>query len=377
VGVTFFDELATGVPFAGSPEVQREFGVSYGQAAGWLLAAAGALALVLEPPIFLLADRRPRRGFVAGGLFAVAACCLLGAWAPSYPWLFAAILFYGPASGVACGCAQATLMDANPAERERWMVRWTLSGELGDLAAPALVALSVALGASYRLGLAAAGAFFALWALLLWRAPFPPRAAEASREAADPPFAAALRAALRRREVWLWGVAALLCDLLDEIVVAFGALHLRDGLGLAAGARAVILGAGVAGGALGLLVAERLLARFDPRRLLLAACAACAVCYALWLRAESALGSGALFAATGAFAAMHYPITQAQLYRAVPESSGSVNALSTVLGALSIPVPLLLGVVADRAGLGVALALLLVQPLGVGAAALIALRARR
>jgi len=377
VGVTFLDELATGVPFAGSPEVQGEFGVSYGQAAGWLLAAAGLLALVLEPPLFLLADRRPRRGFVVGGLLAVAAACALGAAAPSYPWLFAAILLYGPASGVACGCAQASLMDAHPAQRERWMVRWTLSGELGDLAAPALVAVSVALGASYRLGLAAAGALFALWALLLWRAPFPQRVAEAPAGAVDPPLAAALRAALRRRDVWLWGVAALLCDLLDEIVVAFGALHLRDGLGLGAAPRAAILGAGVAGGALGLLAAERLVARFDARRLLLAACAACAVCYALWLHADTALASGALFAATGAFAAMQYPIAQAQLYRAVPESSGSVNALSTVLGALAIPVPFLLGVVADRAGLAAALALLLAQPLGVAAAALMALRARR
>lgn len=377
VGVTFFDELASGVPFAGSPEVQRAFGVSYGQAAGWLLAAAGLLALVLEPPLFLLADRRPRRGFVVGGLLAVAACCGLGAVAPSYPWLFAAILLYGPASGVACGCAQATLMDANPQQRERWMVRWTLSGELGDLAAPALVALSVALGASYRLGFAAAGVLFALWALLLSRTAFPPRAGAAPSADAEAPFGAALRDALRRREVWLWGVAALLCDLLDEIVVAFGALHLRDAVGLGAGARAVVLGAGVAGGALGLLAAEPLLARFDPRRLLLAACAACAVSYALWLRADSALASGALFAATGAFAALHYPITQAQLYRAIPESSGSVNALSTVLGALAIPVPFLLGVVADRVGLGAALALLLAQPLGVGAAALIALRARR
>jgi MFS family permease len=377
VGVTFLDELASGVPFAGSPEVQSEFDVSYGQAAGWLLAAAGLLALVLEPPIFLWADRRPRRGFVAGGLLAVAGCCLLGAVAPTYPWLFAAILLYGPASGVACGCAQATLLDAYPEQRERWMVRWTLAGELGDLAAPALVAVSVALGASYRLGLAAAGALFAVWALWIARAPFPPRAAEAPVGPEAPRFAAALRAALRRPEVWLWGVAALLCDLLDEIVVAFGALHLREGLGLDAQARAFVIGAAVAGGALGLLAADRLVERFDPLRLLLGSALGCAVSFALWLRAESAPASAALFAVTGAFAALHYPIAAAQLYRALPESSGSVNALSTLLGALSIPVPFLLGVVADRAGLVPALALLLAQPLGVGAAALIALRARR
>jgi predicted MFS family arabinose efflux permease len=376
VGVTFLDELGSGVPFAGSPEVQREFGVSYGQAAGWLLLAAGLLATAIEPPLFLLADRRPRRGFVVGGLAGVAAACFLGACAPSFPWLVAALLLYGPASGVACGLSQATLMDAHPAQRERWMLRWTLSGELGDLAAPALVALSVALGMSYRLGLAAAGALFATWALLLARAPFPARAADPERRA-EPRFAAALRGALRRRDVWLWAVAALLCDLLDEIVIAFGALQLRDGLGLAAPARAWILGAGVAGGALGLLAAERLLLRFEARRLLLASALACGVSYVLWLRAESALASGALFAVVGVFAAMHYPLAQAQLYRALPESSGSVNALATLLGALALPVPLGLGFVADRAGLVPALALLLLQPVGVGAAALLSLRRRR
>ncbi|HVH04851.1 MAG TPA: MFS transporter, partial [Myxococcota bacterium] len=223
VGITFLDELATGVPFAGTPEVRGEFGVGYGAAAGWLLAAAGALALVLEPPLFLLADRRPRRPFVVSGLVGVAAACFLGALAPTYAWLFVALLLYGPASGAACGVAQATLMDANPTERERWMVRWTLAGELGDLLAPGLVWASVALGGSYRLAFGAAGALFLVQAVRVARRPFPARAAPV--EERETRFAARLRSALATPGLWPWAFATLACTLMDEIVVAFGALY--------------------------------------------------------------------------------------------------------------------------------------------------------
>ena len=49
VAVAFLDELGSGVPFVAAPEIQREFGVSYGQAAGWLIFAMTALGVVVEP----------------------------------------------------------------------------------------------------------------------------------------------------------------------------------------------------------------------------------------------------------------------------------------------------------------------------------------
>jgi FSR family fosmidomycin resistance protein-like MFS transporter len=265
-------------------------------------------------------------------------------------------------------------MDANPDERERWMVRWTLAGELGDLLAPGLVWVSVALGGSYRYAFAAAGALFAIQAVRVARRPFPARGAPDDDDE-DVPFLPRLRASLATPGLWPWAFATLACTLLDEIVVAFGALYLTDRLEAPVAVRAAILGAGVAGGALGLFAAERWLVRFEPRRLLLAAAAACAACYALWLRAESPVASGALFAATGFFSALHYPLAMAQLYRVLPESSGTVNALMTVVGILEVPMPLVLGLVADGAGLGAAMALLLLQPVAVGGVALVSLHA--
>jgi hypothetical protein len=45
VAVAFLDELASGIPFVGAPEIRSEFGVSYTQAAGWLLLAIAALGV--------------------------------------------------------------------------------------------------------------------------------------------------------------------------------------------------------------------------------------------------------------------------------------------------------------------------------------------
>jgi fucose permease len=114
----------------------------------------------------------------------------------------------------------------------------------------------------------------------------------------------------------------------------------------------------------GLATTERLLSRIEPLRLLRAAGLACAAAYALWLVAPSlALSSGLLFL-VGFFAAPLYPIAKAQAYRALPGQSGMVNAVAHVFAPLDLAMPVVLGVVADRAGLTTALALLGTQPLG-------------
>ena len=136
LGVDFLDEWSSGVPSLGAPGIQAEFGVSYGMAAGWVLAVPLVLAVLLEPPIFLLADRHPRRWFVCGGLLALGGLCFAQGLAPSF-WVLLGLLFFtGTAGGAAISLAQATLMDADPARRERTMARWTLFGATGDLAVP-------------------------------------------------------------------------------------------------------------------------------------------------------------------------------------------------------------------------------------------------
>src|SRR5690606_4172990 len=121
----------SGVPSVGSPGIQESFGVSYEQLATTLLVVPGIVALVLEPAIFLLADRHPRRWFVTGGLVAMAASAVAAALAPAPAVLAAAISVAFVASGASTALAQATLADAHPHDRERVMTRWALFGEIG------------------------------------------------------------------------------------------------------------------------------------------------------------------------------------------------------------------------------------------------------
>ena len=156
VAVAFLDELGSGVPFVGAPEIQREFGVSYGEAAGGLVFAMTAAATLIEPVIFLLADRYPKRRFVVGGLAVLGAASLAAGLAPSYWLLFAALSLYGPASGTGVALAQAALADSRPRDLERALVRWTFAGALGDLATPSAVALGAYLAAGWRAAFVAA-----------------------------------------------------------------------------------------------------------------------------------------------------------------------------------------------------------------------------
>ena len=363
IGVDFLDELASGIPGISSPDIQNEFQVSYGMAAGWLIAAFGLLAVVLEPPLFLLADRYPRRWFVCGGLAVLAVSCFIAASASSYWILFAALLLFGPASGCGVGLAQATLVDANPGDRERMLLRWTLSGSLGDLSAPLLLIGLAGLGLGWRTAFALSGVVATGLAVSLWRQPFPNLQDEDATHA-PPRMRELLGDALRNKRLRPWIAGVILCDLLDELVIGFGALFLRDDLGLGLQARGLILASFTAGGAIGLAVSERLLQRFRPLPLLAASCAASSILYMLWLTASGPVVSGLLFFAVGLATSSHYPLASAQAYRALPDRSGSVNAVLSLAFALQLPIPLLLGWVADTFGLLPCLTMLIAQPVG-------------
>ena len=118
------------------------------------------------------------------------------------------------------------------------------------------------------------------------------------------------------------------------------------------------------GGVVGLVFLDRLLARFAPLQLLVAAGLGSSVCYVAWLTASSVTGSAVWLFATGLFAGALYPLAKARAYRALPDRSGMLNAMAHVFTPLDIALPLLLGFVADRFGLVPALSLLLAGPIG-------------
>jgi MFS family permease len=381
VYVDFLDELGSGVLPVSASDIRDEFAVAYSGIALMLLVAPLLLSMVVEGPLLLFSDRWKRER-VATACMAAMGICLLVAASASSAWMLAlAFGAWGSIGGLGCGLCQGVLMDAYPDERERWMTRWTLMGELGDFVTPLLIIALTAAGLGWRAALVVAGALQLVHALVLSRVRLEPATADGDAANGDDDdddddargsIWENLRAALRDRELMLWLGACALCCLLDEILVAFGVLFLRDELGAGVDVQALAFLVAALCGVLGLFLTDRLLHRVDPRNVLIASSLATAVVFVLWLFARTIPASVILLGLIGLFCAPLYPICAARAYAARPGQAGLVAALDQLFVPVPVLAPLLIGFVADRFGIVFALALLLLQPVGVALAAVTA-----
>ena len=322
----------------------------------------GLLAIFLEPPLFFLSDRYPRRWFVCGGLAVLGLSCFLAAAAPGYWWLFAALLLFGPASGCGVTLSQATLIDGDPENAERWMTRWTLAGCLGDFATPALLAVMAALRFGWRGAFVVCGGLALLQAALLWRHTFPDEQDD-TKEDEHVPWREAIRLALGNRTLIAWSLALLATTLLDEILVAFATLRMTRDLSLSDQQAFFVIACLSGGAAAGLFAAELALDRWSSQRLLVSTCLFSVVAHLGFVlsRAPWALAGWAVL--SGIALAFHYPLAKARLYRALPGRSGTAVAVAGLWGPLDLLFPVGIGLLADRFGYLPALLLLLLQPL--------------
>ncbi len=373
-GLAFIDEAASGVPAISATGIERSFQLSHATMALWLFVVPGILAMAVEPIVFLYADRYPRRWFIRGGLTLMALASLLAAIAPSPIVLALAVGLSWIATGAAVALAQATLIDARPDQRSRTMARWTLFSSGGDLAGPLLLAGIAAVGLGWRSGFAAIGVVLLAAAAITWATRFPDGVGADDDDGDAPGILAALRDALRDRTLvaWLFGVA--LCDLLDEILVVFATIHVRDHLGAGPFFQSAVVGSSVIGGMIGLIALERLLLRRGELSLLIWFSAATAASFVAWIAAPTAWTSVLLIAPVGFFAAPLYPLAAAQAFARRPDQSGTVLAAGHLFTPFGLALPWLIGVIADRAGTHVALVVLVAQPLGL---IVLAVRQRR
>jgi len=361
------------VSAVGAPDIERAVAASHAGLAAILLVVPGVISLVLEPVIFLLADRYPRRWFIRGGLAAMALGSFAAALAPGAITLALVLGLVWVATGAAASLAQATLVDRTPPEqRARTIARWTMMSLVGDIAAPALLAGLAAIGYGWRAGFAIAGGALALGFVAVTASPLPDGAGGDDDEAA-PSLWQVFTSTLRDRNLMLWLFGLALCDLLDEILIVFASLHVRDDLGAGPIWQSVVVGCFIAGGALGLVVLERVLTRVRELTAMVWAAAACAAVYLVWLAVPAAWASALLIIPVGATAAPLYPLAASQAYAARPGQSGAVLAASHLFMPLGLALPWLLGAAADRWGTYVALALLVIEPIVL---AVLALRSR-
>ena len=353
------------MPIVGAPDLEQTFGTAHAALALVVFLVPGLIALAVEPAIFLLADRYPRRWFIRTGVAVMAAGVFVAAAAPG-PWTFSlALSIVWIASGVSSSLAQATLVDRWPDQRGKTLARWTLWSLGGDLVAPALLAVLALAGFGWRVGLALVGALLFAWfvALVLLRDPDDTKGPPVEDEQ-TPSLLEALRDALKDRVLVGWLFGATLCDLLDEILVVFASLHLRIELGAGPVWQDAVIASMMIGGALGLFVLEKLLRVRSERWLLAASAIGTVVTYVPWLAAPTPWLSMLLALPVGAFSSVLYPLTAAQAYARRPDASGSVLAAGHLFTPLGLAFPFALGAIADATGTTVALALLALQPLG-------------
>jgi hypothetical protein len=359
-----------------------------------MIVAFHSLAFFVEAPLLAWSERVRARWFSAGSLAVLAASAWMAAAVPRGWVFFLALAVYGPASGCSLAVAEGLLVEARPAERVRTMARLSLAANAGDLAVPALLVVLAWFGLGWRAAFAASGAMATILAFAhaCDRAldVVPTLAAEddGSDDQDDgddhgedhgqepvhesPTIAGALRTALSTRALLGWSFACALTGLLDEVFVAFGAVHMQA-IGASVTERSAALAAWVVGGFLGLTALERVSQRAPAvrvRTLLFGASALTAAAIgALAITHSPRLAAGA-FLVLGFAASTLHPLSKARAYASLPNRPALVNAVASALLPFDMAAPVVLAVIASRMGSAAAIAALLVAPAGVALATL-------
>ncbi len=348
---------------AGAPSVERELALSHRGYALVVFAAPLVIAAALESAVALASDALDRRRLITRGQAVLAAALISAAWARSPVALALDLAVAGAASGVACSAAQGLLVVSDPAGADRAMVRWTFFSCLGDLLAPLVTAGALALGLSYRGAMAAVGALVGLQCLVAGL-PAPALAAEPPEDPTPPGerLLTAASRALRMPDLWAWLFAASSCTLLDEIVVALGALHMGREQGASEAVATAAALAFAAGTVAGSAVTDRAVARWGARGVLGASAVLCAAMLGAVVGSHGAGWTAAALFLVGVTCSPHHGLALAQAYDRVPSRPGTVQALGQLFVVVDVGAPLAVGAVADRLGPGRAIAVLILQP---------------
>lgn len=323
--------------------------------------------MLLEAPLLAWSERVSARWFSAVSLAVLAIATLGAALAHGPLWLALCLSLYGPAAGCSLAVAEGVLVESSPTSRERTMARASIAAALGDLAVPAMLALLAWLGLGWRAGFVIAGLVAAVLAVTHACAASLDRALpledDEDEGAEAPTMREALRVALGSRALLGWSLAGPLCGLLDEVLVAFAAVHLAS---LGGVERSIALAAWIGGGLVGLAWLERRIEQLRPRAVLLVTTAIGALALALLACTRDAVLASLLMAVIGVTTSMLHPLTKARAYAALPGRPGLVNAVASALVPLDALAPLVLGAIALRFGAAWAVAALIVAPVGIG-----------
>ena len=348
----FVDEVLSGTWSVLMPTFRSHFGLSLVQV-GLLDQVLSWVALVIEPPASLLIDVRSRRVLLTFGAICVGLSTLLMGLSPSYAALVAAFAVYGLGGGPLTHTADVVNIEAYPDDPERAFGRATSLDTIGAMLAPGLVAATGWLQLDWRILLVAlgAGALGYAWAIAATPFPAPARDGEAHHVLAE--LRANVRLVLRDHQARAW-LAVLLAFDLFETATLLKYVFLVEEVGLSQAQAALY---GVAEQAVDLVALawlDRRLDRSGSSGVLPWAAGATLVLMPAWVLAPGVparllIGIPLSFAWT-----LFWPIGKARSLASMPGRAGAVNAVTTLF--VLLPLPIAFGFLAQRIGLGTAMA---------------------
>jgi FSR family fosmidomycin resistance protein-like MFS transporter len=347
--VRFFDETVAYLPFAAVESIRRDVDLTYVQA-GVLLMLYSGIGL-LTTPLGVVVDRVNRRVLAAiGGAGYGGGLCLFAA-AGDFWVLFAAVCLMGTAGDLLVGAAEVSLVEIAGDNVEPALARANLLGALGDLVGPLLLACALWSGLGWRAAFWAAGAAMIAYGLTLATRPLP----KPVRHEEESSALTALLAVARDRRVIVAGLLVAIIVAFDDTFVGFALAYLMTDMNQTVAT--VATGAGMAGG----VAAAMLASRTNGRRVSLRTCALVLAAGVFLLVLVPTVATAALaMAAVGAAVNLAWIILQARYMTLRPGEVGTTSAVAEAVSQVGVATPLVIGVLADRAGMTAAMSLYLV-----------------
>ena len=363
--IEFLDELVFGIGETAWPLIRRDLHLTYTQI-GLLLSLPAIIAAFIEPFLGVLGDVWKRRVLIIGGGIFFTVSLVLTAISKSFlPLLISFIIFF-PASGAFVSLSQAALMDSAPDRHAQNMARWTFAGSVGNVFGPILLGMFVYFGLGWRGTYALLAAVSALCLLAAFRL-VPPDDSSISHLPSFTSVFDGFRAAfsaLKRREVWRWLLLLEASDLMMDVFLSFLALYFVDV------AHATDTQAGIA---VTLWLALGMLTDFifipfidrqpDSMKFLRRTASLELIAFSVFLLVPGFIPKLIAIIFVNIFNTGWYPILKGNLYSALPGQSASIMAIESVITPVAKLLPLLVGLLADKFGLGIAIWLLLLGPL--------------
>ena len=362
--IEFLDELVFGVGETAWPLIRDDLNLSYTQI-GLLLSLPGIIASFIEPFIGILGDVWRRRLLILGGGILFTASLFMTSTSYSFIFLLFSFILYFPSSGAYVSLSQANLMDSDESRHEQNMARWTFAGSLGVVTGPFLLGLFVYLGLGWRGTYALLASLSALSLIVAFRylpadkknTPFP-----SFNEVFDG-FKSAFQA-LKRKEVWRWLLLLEFADLMLDVLFSFLALYFVDVVNVnetqAGIAVTIWLVMGLITDFLFIPYVDKLTdtAQFLRRTAMLNL-----ITFIGFMLIPGFIPKIILVILVNLSNTGWYSILQGRLYSSLPGQSASIMAIGAVTTPLAKALPLLIGILADRAGLDIAMWVLLLAPI--------------